>query len=229
MARRLLASSCLLLLTACTVHTEYPVVPNLRANVSETLSLKLAAATVPGVIRAMQGDSAIDDAHVSMQITPSIPPRSTVALQSEAYVLALADARAKAGAIAERLGVPLGAVISVAEIVPNARGGYSSAGPVANGLAAERVMVQAPSNGIVTLAVTFNAGSSPISVFGVQAGAPPPTALSDADGVWVSIQARGESFAIAGRRMRSVEAAVRSIAQRYRAATVVTNAAANTY
>jgi hypothetical protein len=213
---------------ACTVRTPGAVVPNLRANVSETLSVKLAATGVPGMIRAMQGDSTIDDEHVSMNISPSIAQRRTVAIQGEAYVLALADARAKAAAIAERLGVRLGAVTSVAEIVPNARGGYSSSMP-ARGMAAERSMVQASPNGVVTLAVTFDAGASPISVFGVQAGTPPPTALSDADGIWVSIQARGESFAIAGRRMRTVEAAVRSIAQRYRATAVVTDAAANTY
>jgi hypothetical protein len=45
----------------------------------------------------------------------------------------------------------------------------------------------------------------------------------------VTIAARGENFAVAGRRMRAVESAVRSIALSYRAKITVTDADANSY
>jgi hypothetical protein len=226
---RLLALSLLSILGGCSIYTPPQAPPNMRANVSETLSIKMTGAAVPGAIRAMQADSGIDDSQASVRITPSIAQARTTLLQSRAYVLALADAREKASAIAQRLGVPLGGATSVAEFTPDGRGGYAGAMPVPRGIMAAHAMVNGPANGVVTLAVTFDAGATPIAVFGVHAGAPQPTALGDADGVWVTIAARGENFAAAGRRMRAVESAVRSIALTYRAKITVTDADANTY
>lgn len=227
---RTITAFALLALAACTVRSANAVVPPGRANVSETLDVKLAASSVPSVIRDVQGDSTIDDANVSVRISPSIAQRRSVALASEAYVLALADARAKAAAIAHNLGLRLGQASSVSEIVPDGRGGFYGSMPQPRGMnGVERSMLQAPPNGVVTLAVTFDGGGAPISVFGIHAGAPPPTALSDADGVWVTISARGESFAAAGRKMRLVESALRFIVRRYGAAVVVTDADAATY
>jgi Protein of unknown function (DUF541) len=197
--------------------------------VSETLSIKMPGAAVPGAIRAMQADSSIDDSQASVRITPSIAQARTTLLQSQAYVMALADAREKAAAIAQRLGVPLGAATSIAEFAPDGRGSYAGAMPVTKGMMVAHSMVNGPANGVVTLAVTFDAGATPISVFGIHAGTPQPTAFGDADGVWVTIAARGENFAVAGRRMRAVESAVRSIALSYRAKITVTDADANSY
>jgi hypothetical protein len=229
MTMRLFALGLLSVLGACTVYTPPRATPNMRANVSETLSIKMPSAAVPGAIRAMQADSSIDDAQASVRITPSIAQWRTTLLQSEAYVLALADAREKAAAIAKRLGVPLGAATSVAEITADGRGGYERAMPAAKGMMGVPVMVNGPANGVVMLAVTFDAGATPIAVFGLHSGAPPPAALNDADGLWVTIAARGESFAVAGRRMRAVESAVRTIALSYRAKIAVTDADANSY
>lgn len=226
---RILALCLLSILGGCSSYTPPQPQTNLRANVSETLSIKLPGAAVPGAIRAMQADSSIDDSQASVRITPSIPQARTALLQSQSYVMALADAREKAAAIAQRLGVHLGGATSVAEFAPDGRGGYAGAMPVTKGMMGVRSMVNAPANGVVTLAVTFDGGSTPISVFGVHAGAPQPTALGDADGVWVTIAARGENFAVAGRRMRAVESAVRSIALSYRAKITVTDADANSY
>ncbi len=225
---RLLAICSVCLLGACTIYTPPQPQSNLRANVSETLSIKMPGAAVPDAIRAMQANSGVGDSQASIRITPSIPQARTTLLQGQAYVT-LADAREKAAAIAQRLGVPLSSATSVAEFTPDGRGGYAGAMPVVKGIMAARAMVNGPANGVVTLAVTFDAGTTPISVFGVHAGAPQPTALGDADGVWVTIAARGENFAVAGRRMRAVESAVRSIALSYRAKITVTDADANSY
>lgn len=225
-----LAAICLLsILGACTMYANPQPQANLRVNVSETLSIKMASASVPAAIRAMQADSSIDDSQASVRITPSIAQRRTTLLQSEAYVLALADARTKAAAIAQRLGVPLGAVTSIAEFAPDERGGYARAMPATRGMMGTPEMVNGPASGVVVLGVTFDAGATPISVFGVHSGAAAPRALGDADGVWVTIAARGENFAVAGRRMRAVESAVRSIALSYRAKITVTDADANSY
>jgi hypothetical protein len=229
MTMRILALGFLSILGACTIYTPPRPQPNLRANVSETLSIKMPAEAVPGAIRAMQADSSIDDSPASVRITPSIAQARTTLLQSQAYVMALADAREKAAAIAARLGVPLGSATSVAEFTPDGRGGYAGAMPASRGIMSVHSMVNGPANGVVTLAVTFDAGSTAIAVFGVHAGAPQRTALGDADGVYVTIAARGESFEIAGRRMRAVESAVRSIALSYRAKITVTDADANSY
>ena len=227
---RILGLCLLSILGGCSSYTPPQPQTNLRANVSETLSIKMPGASVPGAIRAMQADSNIDDSQASIRIAPSIPQARTALLQGQAYVLALADAREKAAAIARRLGVRLGAATSVAEFAPDGRGGYAGAMPVTKGMMAVHYsMVNAPANGVVTLAVTFDGGSTPISVFGVHAGTPQTTAMGDADGVWVTIAARGENFAVAGRRMRAVESAVRSIALSYRAKITVTDADANSY
>jgi hypothetical protein len=226
---RLLAMCSVCVLCGCTIYTPPQPQANLRANVSETLSIKMPGAAVPGAIRAMQADSSIDDSQASVRITPSIAQARTTLLEREAYILALADARQKATAIARRLGVPLGPATSIAEFAPDGRGGYARAMPVTKGMMGAAAMVNGPANGVVTLGVTFDAGSTPISVFGIHAGAPQPTALGDADGVWVTIAARGENFAVAGRRMRAVESAVRSIALSYRAKITVTDADANSY
>jgi hypothetical protein len=230
MSMRILALCLLSIFGGCSSYTPPQPQANLRANVSETLSIKMPGASVPGAIRAMQADSSIDDSQASIRIAPSIPQARTTLLQGQAYVMALADAREKAAAIARRWGVPLGAATSVAEFAPDGRGGYAGAMPVTKGMMAVHYsMVNAPANGVVTLAVTFDGGSTPISVFGVHAGAPQTTAMGDADGVWVTIAARGENFAVAGRRMRAVESAVRSIALSYRARITVTDADANSY
>jgi hypothetical protein len=176
----------------------------------------------------MQANAGIDDSQASVRITPSMVAARTTLLESQAYVSALADAREKAAAIARRLGVRLGSVASVSEVAPDGRGGYDAAYSAA-GTMSGRPMVNAPASGVVTLAVTFDAGATPISVFGVYAGTRPPTALGDADGVWVTIAARGENFAAAELRMRSVESAVRAIALTYRAKITVTDADANSY
>jgi Protein of unknown function (DUF541) len=228
MPMRILAVCLLSILGGCLSYAPQAA-PIMRANVSETLSIKMPGTAVPGAIRAMQADSSIDDSQASVRITPSIAQARTTLLQSQAYVMALADAREKAAAIAHRLGVPLGSVTSIAEFAPDGRGGYAGAMPVTKGMMMAHSMVNGPANGVVTLAVTFDAGAMPISVFGIHAGTPQPTALGDADGVWVTIAARGENFAAAGLRMRTVEAAIRSIALTYRAKITVTDADANTY
>jgi hypothetical protein len=217
-----------LLLAACTVRSA-PQVQNQRATVGESLGIKMAPAAVPEAIRAMQADSAIDDPQTGVRIAPWTVRARTTRMQSEAYVLALADAREKALALAQRLGVALGPVSAISEMTPNARGGYADAWAASRGAEKASMNVNGPANGIVTLAVTYNAGTTPISVFGVHSAAPEPATLGDADGVIVTINARGETFAVAGQRMRAVESAVRAIAQRYHANVTVTDADANAY
>jgi hypothetical protein len=97
---RLLALSLVSILGGCSAYAPQPQ-PNMRANVSETLSIKMPGTAVPGAIRAMQADAGVDDSQASVRISPSIAQARTTLMHSRAYVLALADAREKAAAIAD--------------------------------------------------------------------------------------------------------------------------------
>lgn len=221
-----------LLLPLCACAVRPPVANPLRANAGETLQIRLTAAAVPQTIRALQNEPALNDGAIGIQIAPMIPPRRTSEVQTQAYVAALADARAKAEAIAARLGLTVGRVRGVAEIARSGMGyGYISA-QMPMKAAVEHVEVQGPANGVVTLAVTFDAGGTPIAVFGTHAGPPPELAMADAHGIWLTITARGTSFADAAGRLNTVEKAIRAVAKRFGAgnADVIVNSAnANSY
>ncbi|MGA8534296.1 MAG: hypothetical protein WB615_09345 [Candidatus Tumulicola sp.] len=93
----LLAAAVIATVVACTSR---PPNTTLRANVSETLNVRLAPALVPQAIRALQGSSTLDDPKVSLQIQPANAMRRTsgVATDAYAYRAALDDAREKAQA-----------------------------------------------------------------------------------------------------------------------------------
>ena len=207
--------------------------PGFRANVSETLNVQLAPALVPQTIRALQGSAALDDTKVGLQIQPTYNTRRRSTVATEAYTAALDDAAAKAQAIAAHERLALGRVQSVTEMTPQAAGesGYIGARqpePVRS----RGATIVAPANGVVTLAVTFDAGNVPISVFGTHAGPLTEYSLRDATGLSVTIRARDENLGAAQRRLGSVEDSVRGIVARFGARPqdiVVTSADANTF
>ncbi len=199
-------------LTACGGRPTQPMV-NLRSNANETLTVALSAANVPLAIRALQSDPSVNSSFVGVQISPEIAPKQLSDVRDRAYVAALADARAKADALAGRLGLHGGVVRSVNEMARTGGPSYAGAHMAMAGM--EAVSVSAPANGVVTLAVTYDFDGTPISVFGMQVGAPAEAAMADATGIDVSIQARGQSLSNAATRLRRVEAAVRTVAHRY--------------
>lgn len=213
-------------LTACTNRTS----ASLRAIVSETLNVRLTPSAVPQALRALQANPATDDPRTSLQIQTTAATRRTSDVQTSAYVEALESARRKATAIATHEGLRLGAVRSVEEVVAE-RGSFGyikSAEPQPLG----RVSVAGPANGIITLAVTFDAGKVPISVFGTRAEPLPQNTARDATGLSVTIRVRDENLSAAQHRMSSAEQSVRDIVRRYGATATdiaVTMADANTY
>jgi uncharacterized protein DUF541 len=199
--------------------------PQFRANVSESLTLKLTSAHIPALIQAIERDSAFDDPGISINVSPAAGQRSATGVEVSAYALALADARAKAQAIATRLGVRLGAVLSVAEFARSGMGYQSAASPPReNG-----IMVQAPGNGAVVLAVSYAGGSGPISVFGIDPATTQRQPLDDATGIVLTFTARGATLAAAAGRMRAIEAASRNVARAYGASVTLSRADFNTY
>jgi hypothetical protein len=226
-----LAIAVVVLVSACTNRA--PNGTPLRANVGETLNVRLASASVPQAIRALQSSSTLDDATVGLQIYPTYAVRRSSTVAASVYTAALDDARAKAQAIADYARVKLGNIRSVDEVAPTLTGNsFSGAGRLEPMPPPRSSSVSAPAGGVVMLAVTFEAGSVPISVLGTHAGPPPQYDLHDATGVSVEIRARGETLGAAQRRMSAVEDSIRSIVTQYGAtarSVVVTSADANTF
>ncbi|HEY1654938.1 MAG TPA: SIMPL domain-containing protein [Candidatus Tumulicola sp.] len=197
------------------------------------MSVRLTPALVPQAIRALQGISTLNDARIALQIRPAYSVRRAGRVETNAYTAALDDARAKAKAIAAYARVTLGRVQSVTEMSPlTSLPGYVGAGRLAPVPQIRARGVTAPNNGVVTLAVTFNAGNVPISVFGVHAGPIPEDNLSDATGLSVDIRAGGESLSATQRRVSSIEDSIRSIVAHYGATPkdiVITTADVNTF
>jgi Protein of unknown function (DUF541) len=235
-SERMLVVLALCVLSGCARGAAPNSVNENRANVGETLAITLAPATVAQAIQTMQADPALDDPRVAIQIEPLVAPRRTSDVQTDTYVAALDDARAKAATIAARLGLRLGPVRSIDELVPQ-NSTFARPGPMAPAMGqpesiAKRMTLPAAANGVVTLAVTFDAGGVPISVFGVRAGARPEAASHDANGITLTLRARGTDLRDAQAHLRVVESAARSIAHRLGAsdAAIQTTAAnASTY
>ncbi len=204
----------------------------LRANVSETLNVRLAPALVPQAIRALQESAALSAATVSLQIQSTSAMRRTRNVATDVYTAALDDARTKAQAIAAHANVALGSVRSVTEMAPEGNGAEYVGVPRPERVPLKGISVAAPASGVVTLAVTFSAGNVSISVFGTHAAPPPQYTFGDANGVSITIRARGANLAAAQQQMVNAEHSIRDIVARYGATAndiAVTTADAATY
>jgi len=200
----------------------------MRANVSETLTIKLAAAKIPLLVQAIQRDAAFDDPGVNVNLSPSMDVRRATSVQTGAYAQALIDARAKAATIARQLGVGLGAATGVTELARDGMGGgYQSAAQQSERVV-KSVTVQAPGNGLVMLAVTYASALGPISVYGITP-APQQNAFGQADGVMLTMSTRSASLAAAGTRLRGLDETARRIARSFDATVSVSNASFNSF
>ncbi|MBV8489197.1 MAG: SIMPL domain-containing protein [Candidatus Eremiobacteraeota bacterium] len=232
MAQRWLALACIAALAACGPRA-YPN-PD-HANVNETIEIGIPPARIPQAIRAIQADAAVDAPDVSMQIAPNVPLRQVTDVETEYYVAALADARAKGQTLASQLGRRLDAARSVTEVA-SASDQYAYANGATRAMksaASESVQtVSAPANGVVTLAVTFDAGGVPVSVFGRHARTPAPASFRNATGIQITLNARASDMRAAQARLTTLERAIVATATRWgahAADVVITNAYANSY
>jgi len=185
-----------------------------RAEVSETLTTGLSPHAIAGFIAAVEGDSTFGDRQISLDVMPTFPIRRVSVVEAQTYGAALEDARAKAEALATKMGITLGSVQAISEA---ARSGgdllTSAAQPPLK--SAQMARVNADPTGMVMLAVTFSSTRGPIAVFGSRAGAMPGPTLSDATGISVNLNAHGDTIGDAAKRLRSADDAVRRIAREH--------------
>ncbi|MGB8520130.1 MAG: SIMPL domain-containing protein [Candidatus Tumulicola sp.] len=203
-----------------------------RANVSETLNVRLAPALVPQAIRALQESATLNDSNVSLQIQPTSAMRHTRNVATDVYTAALDDARTKAQAIAAHAQVALGSVQSVMEMAPEGNGAEYVGFPRPERVPLKSVSVAAPASGVVTLAVTYSAGNASISVFGTHAAPARQYGMDDANGLSVTIRSRDANLAAAQQQMAGAERVIRDVAARYGATAndiVITTADVATY
>lgn len=222
-------------LASCARRPVLYVAPSQRASAAETLEIALAPAGVQQMMQALQDDAAIGGSAASVRIEPAVAQRQTSSQQTDAYVGALDDARAKASAIARHLNVRLGSVTSVQELI--AQNGYNAyrAAPLpraAHMAVPNGVQVQMPSNALVMLSVSFATSGAPISVFGYRAPRSQTFGSTQVQGVLVTIGGRGATLAAAVRAESAVDAEVRAVARRLgvpSTAITVHDTFANTY
>lgn len=227
--RLLLAAAFALASSACTGRPNTNV---FRANVSETLNVRLAPALVPQAIRALQESATLNDSNISLQIQPTGGMRRTRNVATDVYTAALDDARTKAQGIATHAHVALGSLQSVTEMAPEGNAADYAGVPRPERVPLKGVSVAAPASGVVTLAVTFSAGNVSISVFGTHAAPTRQYSMDDANGLSVTIRARDANLGAAHQQMAGAERVIRDVAARYGATAneiVVTTADAATY
>ncbi len=216
-----------LVLAACAPRGPQTGVPPGRfAMANETLRVTVAPARAEALVVALQSNAVLS-AGASVSVGPALPVRRSTAMAAAAYADALADARLKASAIAQRLGVPLGKATAIEEVDPRIPSAAGFPAPMRGVPVEKGLMVRGPASGVVTLLVSFVAGGVPIAVYGVYSTASPMAGVRGANGATVTIAAHASSYTKAKRSLDAVDSAVRAIARRFGANVVVTSAYAS--